>query len=369
MKTKTRRTWVFTLTMILAWTVAGWIAAEVARPDPGQFGGLGPGGQEPTRSFAADMLRSLVGGTASGLVAAFLELKVMPRYSSRVGAGLLLVGRTLAYGAVAIIAVATTVRYMARAEFGIAPRELVASDGFQEFLRSSNFVALIAALLVASFVINGILQVARLLGPATLTHILLGRYLRPVHEDRSFLFVDLVDSTGIAERLGPLRFAAFKNDFFHDVAEPVLNSRGQIAQYVGDEVLITWPVRRRGTPSSADGVRCCFDLRERIQSRAPEYQQKYGLVPDFRAGLHCGPVVVAQLGDIKRELTFSGDAVNAASRIQGLCKQLGRDFLASKDVIRGVTLPGHVRQTDLGVHSLRGREATVELVALHSERA
>ena len=204
----------------------------------------------------------------------------------------------------------------------------------------------------------------RLLGPRTATQILLGRYLRPVHEDRSFLFVDLVDSTGIAERLGPLKFAEFKNEFFHDIAEPVLDSGGQIVQYVGDEVMITWPRMRRGDAVSSDCVRCFFSLKQRVLDRSAVYNARYGEAPRFRAGLHGGAVVVSQIGDIKREIAFSGDTVNTASRIQGLCRELRQDFLASLDVIAEVDLPEDVLREDLGEHSLRGRSAPVSLVGL-----
>jgi adenylate cyclase len=90
-----------------------------------------------------------------------------------------------------------------------------------------------------SFLINFVRQLNRMLGPGTLVNLLLGRYHRPVAEDRIFMFLDLNDSTAIAAALGPARFNDFKNDFFYDIAEPVLETRGQIYQYVGDEAVVT----------------------------------------------------------------------------------------------------------------------------------
>ena len=364
MTTKSKRVWAFTLAMVGAWTVAAFVGGQMVEPDPSQFTPIGPGGTMPSDDLGSLVARALVAGTTSGLIAAFLELKVLPRLARRFGTGLLLAGRTILYALVGLVSVASTVRFMARQEFGITPLELWSSAGFQEFLQSPNFRALILTFVVASFIISGGLQVARLIGPGALAQILLGRYVRPRHEHRSFLFIDLVDSTAIAERLGPLRFAEFKNEFFHDMAEPVLDSRGQIVQYVGDEVLITWPVGRRGRDVAADGVRCFFDLHRRISERAAIYEERYGVVPSFRAGFHAGPVVVSQLGDIKREIAFSGDAVNTASRIQGLCKELGQTFIASTPFVTADSVPDGVSVQALGSRSLRGREATVELVAL-----
>jgi len=284
---------------------------------------------------------------------------VLPRQALRLRAGAMLLARTGVYAVVGVLSVFVVARFIAIRELGISMRELVSSDGFRAFLTGPGFVSLIGTFVVASFLINAALQVARLLGPRTVTQILLGRYLRPVEEHRAFLFVDLADSTGIAERLGPLKFAEFKNEFFHDLAEPVLDARGQIVQYVGDEVMVTWPTRE-----ASACVQCFFSIKQRVQARSEEYRERFGCVPHFRGGLHSGRVVVSQLGDIKQEIAFSGDAVNTASRIQGLCRPLCHDFLASSEILSGIELPEQVEKAAVGTHSLRGRESTVELFAL-----
>lgn len=365
MTTKTRRVVLFTLGMVAAWTVAALIGGQIAEPPPDQRQ-LDPGLPmlEPTLSNV--LARALVAGVSSGLIASFLELRVLPRYASRLGVGTMLIARTVAYAAVGLLAVGATVRYLARRELGVSVLTVVTSDGFQDFLTGPRFMGLLATFVIASFVINGGIQVARLLGPSTLRQILVGRYVRPQHEERSFLFVDLANSTGIAETLGPLKFAEFKNDFFFDLAEPVLNARGQIVQYVGDEVMITWPVRRGRRSRSADCVRMFFELRDRIERRSSVYESRYGVVPKFRAGLHFGPVVVSELGDIKREIVFSGDAVNTAARIQALCRPLGHDFLASRVALEGIELPDRINSEDIGEHELRGRTEPVNLVSLGS---
>jgi len=61
---------------------------------------------------------------------------------------------------------------------------------------------------------------------------------------------------------------------------------------------------------------------------------------------------------------FSGDVVNTASRIQGLCRPLSADFPASTEVLARAELPDGVEATPLGEHSLRGRAAPVRLLSL-----
>lgn len=365
MSTKTRRVVLFTLGMVAAWTVAALIGGQIAEPPPDQRR-LGPDLPMLDPTLSSMVARSLVAGVISGLIASFLELKVLPRFASRLGVGTMLLARTLAYAGLGLLAVGVTVRYMARREFGVPVLTVLTSEGFHSFLTGPRFAGLLATFVIASFVINGGIQVARLLGPSTLSQILVGRYVRPQHEERSFLFVDLANSTGIAETLGPLKFAEFKNDFFFDLAEPVLNARGQIVQYVGDEVMITWPVRQGKRSRSADCVRMFFELRDRIARRSSVYESRYGIVPQFRAGLHSGPVVVSELGDIKREIVFSGDAVNTAARIQALCRPLGHDFLASRAALEGIELPTRINAEEVGEHTLRGRTEPVSLVSLGS---
>jgi adenylate cyclase len=88
---------------------------------------------------------------------------------------------------------------------------------------------------------------------------------------------------------------------------------------------------------------------------------RYGLVPGFKAGIHCGRVVAGEVGIIKRDITFSGDVLNTTSRIQGKCKEYNEEFIASDDLISLLKLPGSYTVQFLGSIKLRGKEKDVEL--------
>jgi adenylate cyclase len=182
-----------------------------------------------------------------------------------------------------------------------------------------------------SFFLNFVRQLDRMLGPGTLTNLLLGRYHRPVSEERIFMFPDLNNSTAIVETLGPLRFNDFKNDFFHDLAEPVLETRGQIYQYVGDEAVVTWTVER--------GLRHGNCLRG-------------------------GPFVTVEIGDIKKDIVHSGDTVNTAARIEAQCRPLDRRLLMSEALVSQCQVPEELE--DMRERELRGR---AEALRLYSVRA
>ncbi len=173
-----------------------------------------------------------------------------------------------------------------------------------------------------------ILKVSDKYGPIVFTDFLLGKYFRPVREERIFMFLDIRSSTTIAEKLGEVRYFNLLYDFIKDCTESILVSRGQIYQYVGDEIVVTWKVDRG--VKQANCLRCFFNIQKAIADNAAYYQEQYGLVPEFKAGLHYGFVMAGEIGLVKKDIAFSGDVLNTTARIQSMCNQMGVDILLSK---------------------------------------
>ena len=228
-------------------------------------------------------------------------------------------------------------------------------------IRSTEFLVTFALSLLVAFVVNLLVEINRLLGQNVLANFVAGRYHRPREEERVFLFVDLIGSTRIAERIGPLRFHALLNDFFVDLGEPIQAARGQIYTYVGDEVIVTWPLA-----AGVEGARCLtcyFEMLDYLADRKDAYLRKYGVAPAFRAALHCGLVVVGEMGDQKQEIVMLGDTVNTTARLEEACRDLGQPVLMSADLRQRLDLPPAIDADSLGSIALRGREAPVEVFA------
>jgi len=172
--------------------------------------------------------------------------------------------------------------------------------------------------LAASFVFVFVMAVNKLLGQNVLLSFVTGRYHRPRLEERVLLFIDMEGSTGLAERLGPLAFHRLLNRFVTDLTDPIVAARGEIYSYVGDELIATWKIEEG--IGHARCVTACFDAFDALARKAPEYRSGFGAAVNFRAGLHCGPLVTGEMGSIKTEIVFLGDAVNTAARIQELCR-------------------------------------------------
>lgn len=226
---------------------------------------------------------------------------------------------------------------------------------------TSHFRALIAWSFVVA-VTQLLLQVNSKFGQGAFWDIIRGKYNTPKGEKRIFMFLDINDSTSIAERLGDRRYHSLLKDFFADITTPILENKGSVYQYVGDEVVVAW--KYNDGQENLQCLRCFFDMKLYIREKSDAYRQKYGLVPSFKAGIHCGDVVAGEVGIIKRDITYSGDVLNTTSRILGKCADFNEELIASSDVLSVVRFTEAYITRPLGAIKLKGKEKEVMLNAL-----
>jgi adenylate cyclase len=186
-----------------------------------------------------------------------------------------------------------------------------------------------------------------------------GKYHRPREEQKIFMFLDIKDSTPLAEQLGTLKFSALIQDFFADMSLPLRASRGQVSHYIGDEAVIVWQPEK-GVKNSRC-VRFFFEMASELAEHETRYRSRYGVVPGFKAGLHLGPVVAAEVGDDKSEIVYHGDTVNTTARVVGLCSALGNDLLLSKDMVQALGAEQGFDYVSAGVHQLKGKAEPMEV--------
>ena len=231
-----------------------------------------------------------------------------------------------------------------------------------ELFADSDFWWTILFSFAVGFAIVSALTLNRLIGPGVFRNFVLGRYHTPREEKRGLLFIDLVDSTAIAERIGATRFLELMNQFVYDVGAALEGRGGVIYQYVGDEVIITWQLDKTRDISGAMEV--VFRLRDRLSVRGDEYRSRFGVRPAFRAALHAGPVVVGEIGDSKLEIVLLGDTVNTTARMEQLCRELDRNFLASAEALALMTLPPGTVSESMPPVALKGKSQPVALYAI-----
>jgi class 3 adenylate cyclase len=217
--------------------------------------------------------------------------------------------------------------------------------------------------LVISVVVGTITETVRLIGGPMLASIALGTYHRPVREQRIVMFLDIAGSTRLAEEMGELKVHDLITRFFFDIDGPIADHGGAVHAYVGDEVIVTWPL----TADAARNARCLtcvVAIERRMTSLAADYLRMFKIAPRFRAGLHCGPVVVSECGSAKRQLAFFGDTMNVAARLCEYCKAIDRQFVISGDLLRRVTIPVDMHASDGQSIALRGRQEKIDVHAI-----
>ncbi len=186
---------------------------------------------------------------------------------------------------------------------------------------------------LSSLIATGIsfsIELGRLLGKEATLALFTGRYRRPRIENRIVVFADLVGSTALAETVGDIRFHQLLNDVSHDLSLPIERNGGETHRYVGDAVIITWPMSRRNAFEKS--LSCAEEMIECIARQRPDYETKYGSAVRLRIALHCGRVAAGEIGYWKKEIALLGDTMNTAARIEGAARQYGESILISDAV-------------------------------------
>ena len=151
---------------------------------------------------------------------------------------------------------------------------------------------------------------------------------------------------------------------FRIASDPVDQYYGEVYQYVGDEMVVTWPVEEGR--AEARPLACLFAIEAALAAAAPEFEREFGTAPRIRAALHAGEVVTGEIGGSRRSIVFHGDVMNTTSRIENATRTLGRHFLVSADALERLEGAARYAPEDLGPQQLRGREAPMRVYAVRA---
>jgi adenylate cyclase len=204
--------------------------------------------------------------------------------------------------------------------------------------------------------------ITNLIGGRSFLNFITGRYHTPVEENRFVLFVDIAGSTGLAEQLGGVAIHRLLDRTFRLLTRSVVDYRGEVLNYVGDEVIVTWP--ERDGAIDCRPLHCFIAMRQELAAASGQLQREFGAAPRIRGSLHFGPVIVGEIGDVKRAIVFNGDVMNTAARLEELSRKVDGGFLASRAAMQrfGSAPPFAVR--DLGRLEIRGRADGIDVVGI-----
>lgn len=312
------------------------------------------------RSLVAVMTMAVIGGLVFGLLEEYLFKSLLRRKSF--ATKLLL--KTLLYVAILMVILITITTAYTAIYFDVPIFDPKVLEEQAKFVYNFAFLSIVfyAGVLIAITLF--ISEMLDHIGLNAVTNFFTGKYSKSQVEDRIFMFLDMKSSTSIAEKLGHKEYYQLLNSYYEDMTDPIIQTAGEIYQYVGDEIVVSWKFQQGVKDNNC--LRCFFLIQEVLQKRAAKYDSRFGTIPAFKAGMHCGKITTGEVGLVKKEILFTGDVLNTTSRIQALCNELGTDLLLSKELLANLKIPEGYEEETKGEVELRGKDEKMELLTLRS---
>ncbi len=291
-------------------------------------------------------------GLIMGLIIGILEEYVLKKTYERMSSLAVTVIRSLLYAIIISAILAMVLSIEIAVEQGISYYQAIVLY-LQSPLFRRDLLFSLSFIVITLF----LLQLIQLIGLANFLRLFMGRYRKPREVTRIFMFLDLTGSTSIAEKLGNKLNSALIRDFFNDVSDAIILFRGEIYQFAGDKVIVVWPLSKK----SINAIRCFFKMQEITGGKTAFYTSRYGLVPEFKAAIHVGEVVVTTVGKQKKEIVYHGDVLNTTARIEGKCNDLEQELLVSEDVLPILHNQNDYLITGVGNIELKGKSQELPL--------
>ncbi|TPN86939.1 adenylate/guanylate cyclase domain-containing protein [Aquimarina algicola] len=232
--------------------------------------------------------------------------------------------------------------------------------------QDQSFWPLLLYVLFSSYIFSMFIIISEKFGKGVFFKMLIGKYKYPKEEERIFLFLDLKSSTTIAEILGHFKYSQLIQDCFYDLNEVAPKYQAEIYQYIGDEAVMCWPYKQGISGNNC--VNLFFAFKQKIHSKKSFYMKKYGIVPEFKAGIHGGVLMVAEVGVIKKELAYHGDVINTAARIQEQCNVHDVSILISEKLLSDLSIAQYYTPKFMGTVLLKGKEKEINIHTLYPEK-
>ena len=276
-------------------------------------------------------------GVLGGFFLAISEVMIFKMESRKMSFIGQLIAKTILYFAIFTFLILSVICLTRSIENNVGFWEYFYGDEFQYFIFQGDFVVILIYCLIALVIINFTRQINRKVGYGVLLNFISGKYHNPREEEHIFSFIDLKNSTQIAEKIGALKYHELLYEFFHDISKAILVTKGTIYRYVGDEIVITWQMNRG--LQNANCLRTNFYIRQELKKKREKYLKLFGFMPDFHAAYHSGKVIRGEIGDVKSQMVYHGETMYITSKIEAECSRLKQDLLISSDLMQRISLP------------------------------
>ena len=223
--------------IIIAWMIIGFLMAcyDYFLLTSGLSSGISASFSFPDHlafSLVAAFLGAIMGG-------GFLVFYVNEKYRDK-PYGFTLLAVILSFVVVVSIITVVLAFIAAPVQTGRSFADPSTKKAFVSFLTNSLHAKNIIGWSSVVAITQIMLQFNTKFGEGNIGNMIRGKYQTPQLEKRIFMFADLNGSTRIAEKLGDEKYHQLLREFFADITNPILDNKGEIYQYVGDEVIIAW---------------------------------------------------------------------------------------------------------------------------------
>lgn len=181
----------------------------------------------------------------------------------------------------------------------------------------------------------------------------------------AILFSDIRGFTTLSSQLEPEPLVEQLNIYLNGMVEEILDAGGTVDKFIGDAVMAEFgcPVSEGEKTDAMNAIRAALGMRKALQALREQWRLE-GRIPLFNGiGINYGDLIAGDIGSLRRrEYAVIGDAVNVASRVEGLTKKYGTDILITESLYELVK--EDIDAVFLGEEEVRGRSGAVKLYSL-----
>jgi adenylate cyclase len=189
-----------------------------------------------------------------------------------------------------------------------------------------------------------------------------GRLPELAERKATILFIDIADSTELAEDLGPKRFGEVLARFYQEMTDIIFETGGLLDKYMGDGIMSVFGITEFPGVPEVRAVQAGLRMLDQLEI----INRDEGLTIQIGISVNTGPVMAGYLGTKQRvELTILGDTVNVASRLQAQARP--NRLLVGPATVAGIV--GHFNTQRIGAVTVKGRTKPIQVHEVMRSRA
>ncbi len=314
--------------------------------------------------FETSLTYACIGGFFMGFLHGWVEVTWLSKKFTKSPLWIKIVLKTLFYLLFIIIFLTVLTLSVNSNRFDLSLFHPTVIQSVKKFMNSFAFWSVVIYIGFGITIGMLLVEISSYLGSGVFLNFVFGKYHTPKRESRIFMFLDMKSSTSIAEQLGHSKYFRLLKEYYGDMANAILETSGEIYQYVGDEIVVTWPEKSGLYANNC--IECFFRISKTLEKRKSHYLKRFNFFPSFKAGYHIGLVTTGEIGVLKKEIIYTGDVLNTTARIQAECNNYDVRMLISEQLVNQLAKSKSYEFKKMDNLQLRGKRQLIQLYTLET---